>query len=153
MPPHELCTPGVTAAVPGTYLWYTISIAWNEHPLVSSYCCCLHSIAQSLLLLVLFLALQSQLGMAASVPGMPGMPAAMPGLPGAPAAGVPGYPSAPGLPGAPGGPVVTDPMATPLPTPFICVTGMVTADVLANDDEYREVRAWGNRYRVHCIGL
>jgi hypothetical protein len=30
-------------------------------------------------------------------------------------------------------------MALLIPTPFLCVTGMVTPDVLANDEEYKEV--------------
>jgi hypothetical protein len=30
-------------------------------------------------------------------------------------------------------------MALLIPTPFLCVTGMVTADVLASDEEYKEV--------------
>jgi hypothetical protein len=30
-------------------------------------------------------------------------------------------------------------MALLIPTPFLCVTGMVTPDVLADDGEYKEV--------------
>jgi hypothetical protein len=32
-----------------------------------------------------------------------------------------------------------DPLATPIPTPFLGVNGMITADVLATDEEYKEV--------------
>eukprot|EP00879_Flechtneria_rotunda_P021350 GHRR01022502.1.p1 GENE.GHRR01022502.1~~GHRR01022502.1.p1 ORF type:complete len:210 (+),score=72.85 GHRR01022502.1:437-1066(+) len=57
--------------------------------------------------------------------------------PGAPASGNPvaaaGAVAAGGAAGA-----VADPMATIIPTPFLCVTGMVTAETLASDEEYRE---------------
>jgi hypothetical protein len=32
-----------------------------------------------------------------------------------------------------------DPLATPIPTPFLGVNGMITAEVLATDEEYTEV--------------
>lgn len=81
-----------------------------------------------------------------------GMPGAMPnmGMP-APAAAPPMMPQGfPGMPGVqlPGPPSVgsmgggVDPMATPIPTPFLGVNGMITADVLTSDEEYKEVSQW-----------
>jgi hypothetical protein len=91
------------------------------------------------------------------MPGMSGVPGVLPnamaaapvahamppmgGFPGPPPAGLPGAPAAAPAPGMMmGGGVVSDPLATPVPTPFIGVNGMVNGAVLADDTEYREVR-------------
>lgn len=71
--------------------------------------------------------------------GMPAAPAAAPGMmPG-------GFPGMPGvLPGPPSvGSMGGDALATPIPTPYLGVNGMITADVLDNTDEYKEVRVTG----------
>lgn len=75
------------------------------------------------------------MGGAAAGPGViPGMaPGAFPGV-------MPGV-QLPGPPSVGGGGV--DGMATPIPTPFLGVNGMITADVLDNDEEYKEVRGCG----------
>lgn len=97
------------------------------------------------------------MGMGGGIPGaMPGMGMPGMGMPGAPAAapgGFPGgFPGMPGvqLPGPPSGGGVGDPMATPIPTPYLGVNGMITADVLADDDEYKEV---GGSWRLLGIGV
>lgn len=86
--------------------------------------------------------------------GMGGIPGAMPGMgmPAAPAAAPGGFPGAfPGMPGVlPGPPSVggmggVDPMATPIPTPYLGVNGMITADVLDDNDEYKEVGGKGEQ--------
>lgn len=69
--------------------------------------------------------------------GMPGQPAAYPGPPGAFGQGPASAGAVPAAAAGPGG--VTDPMALLIPTPFLCVTGMVTGDVLSSDEEYKEV--------------
>lgn len=65
-----------------------------------------------------------------------GMPSAAPvvaqGTPAAAAAAVVAQAQAPGLPGPPPVPQVA--------TQYLMVTGMVTAEVLADDEEYSEVR-------------
>ncbi|KAF6255344.1 hypothetical protein COO60DRAFT_1535770 [Scenedesmus sp. NREL 46B-D3] len=74
--------------------------------------------------------------------GMPGQPAAAAAYPGPPAAfgAAPGGgPASAGAVAASGPASVSDPMALLIPTPFLCVTGMVTHDVLSSDEEYKEV--------------
>jgi hypothetical protein len=87
-------------------------------------------------------------GMGGGMMGMGGMGGGMPGMGmGAPAAAPGGFPGGfPGMPGVlPGPPSVggmgggVDPMATPIPTPFLGVNGMITADVLDDNHEYKEV--------------
>jgi hypothetical protein len=46
------------------------------------------------------------------------------------------------LPGPPSGGGFADPSAIAMPTQFLGVNGMITADVLASDDEYKEVSQW-----------
>lgn len=77
--------------------------------------------------------------------GMGGMPGGMPGMgmPQAPNPMMPGgFPGMPGvqMPGPPSMGGMGDPLATHIPTPFLGVNGMITADVLATDEEYKEVR-------------
>lgn len=100
----------------------------------------------------------NMMGMGAGMPGgLPGMgmgaaaaPGMMPGMAMGAAAGFPGMPGMPAvLPGPPSGGGV-DPMATPIPTPYLGVNGMITADVLGSDEEYKEVR--GCRYTTLWCG-
>jgi suppressor of tumorigenicity protein 13 len=76
-------------------------------------------------------------GMPGGMPGM-GMPAAPAAAPGMMPGGYPGMPGV--LPGPPSvGSMGGDPLASPIPTPYLGVNGMITADVLDNTDEYKEV--------------
>jgi hypothetical protein len=57
------------------------------------------------------------------------------------------------LPGPPSGGGFADPSAIAMPTQFLGVNGMITADVLASDDEYKEVSQMVISKRVHVANL